>query len=890
MPESITNYVLQERPIQPAIDLNTVTQSLATISAGNKKALEMQSALKTAIANMDLNEAEDDFRQQLYDDITKTIEDNSIAGNPYYALDDIIKKDGDVHHNPGLIGRINAQAAYKKNIADLDARAQRGEITRDTAEWAKALNPYHYEDNYQKDSNGNIVLDEEGNPKVIGGSTWTPAMSPVKDIDFNDVLKLAAAYTSPDAGGGTTVTFLGADGKPTSSPTNVIGILNTGTNEWERLSPEKLRQGIAAAMNANPEYAAGLRQAYEVLNWKADTGQNADALFDAKTGARKTFNQYLDDIINPFLRAKSYAHYKSSIQYHDAAFTALNKARQNNYDRIFNFDGNSLSTTQGYDAKWKDTTRQDAIFTVDFITNSIKDDISKLDTNGKINIDAIDITNSESITNALKKAGIPDDKINTIVEESQHLIADNQDYFNYYNQMVSQKTKGGAATLMNNKMSSGADIEENELQDNPYLQKFNNEYKNIINNCFGKNDNFGYKVTKKEYDRLIARLGVNEASVKALGYNIQQQRDKYIVSIDKNHINLFSQFMDAINATHDETSIWNKNVSHRDNLIRFDGDVNKATAAVTTGSDTYGPSRFGLVYQYNNFKNKMIKLQEKEANIPENRIVSTTNVGGLTPDQYDSWERYLSASNSVDRNNAKGELEAIDEYLEIILNPASFVNSEIYMVDPKTNTFVEMDSSQKRILGELINGKAKALKKNMNHNIAEGTIIPELTYEIPKGEKNPFNDAKSIIFTIDKLINNPQIREINNSDDFKSNSTLFKNDVNGMNTDIGYYKDNSTGKYIHYQLSPVKFNIDGTNYRELVLDNGNTVSSYISPEQATHLLTLFNQARKTMQIPPINEQYIKEIADFTNNFINDPLVNQYFGEDIAKDMLSSYIK
>ena len=76
MPEGLTNYVLQERPIQPAVDLGVVTQSLATIHQGNKEALQTESALRSAIAEMDLNETEDNFRQVLFDDITKTIDEN----------------------------------------------------------------------------------------------------------------------------------------------------------------------------------------------------------------------------------------------------------------------------------------------------------------------------------------------------------------------------------------------------------------------------------------------------------------------------------------------------------------------------------------------------------------------------------------------------------------------------------------------------------------------------------------------------------------------------------------------------------------------------------------------------------------------------------------------
>ena len=189
MANELIHYTLQERPIQPMLDLGVVQNTLATITAGNKEALQKQSELRSAIANLDLNEAEDGYKQQLYDDITKTIDDNAIEGNAYYALDDIIKKQGDIASNEGLIGRVKAQQAYKTFQAQLDDRVAKGDISADTAEWAKELNPYEYHDNYKKDEQGNDILDANGNKIVIGGSTWTPKLNPTSDIDFNEVFK-----------------------------------------------------------------------------------------------------------------------------------------------------------------------------------------------------------------------------------------------------------------------------------------------------------------------------------------------------------------------------------------------------------------------------------------------------------------------------------------------------------------------------------------------------------------------------------------------------------------------------------------------------------------------------------------------------------------------------
>lgn len=895
MPENITNYVLQERPIQPAIDLNTVTQSLATISAGNKKALEMQSALKTAIANMDLNEAEDGFRQQLYDDITKTVEENSIAGNPYYALDDIITKQGNISSNPGLIGRINAQAAYKKNIADLDARAQRGEITRDTAEWAKALNPYHYEDNYQKDSNGNIVLDEQGNPKVIGGSTWTPAMSPVKDIDFNDVLKLAAAYTSPDAGSGTSVSFLGTDGKPTSSPTNAIGILNTATNTWERLSPEKLRQGIAAAMNANPEYAAGLRQAYEVLNWKADTGQNADALFDAKTGAKKNFNQFIDDMINPFLRAKAYNHVKNDVKYHDAAFTALNKLNGSGNgsglnSALMNPNNNPLPTTVGHDIEWQDNSRSEALLKVDAVNTAVKDLITQYDKDGKVDLSQINIRNEDNMRTYLKQSGLKDNEIDNVIKFAKKQVNDNADAYRYYDRLLEQNDKTGAATIMSDYMKNGADVDDQMLQENKYLSEYYNQYNKLINDAFGNNDYFGFKMDKKEYERFISNIAKNEDGAKALGYKIINDGNKYTVALDREHGSLYSQFMEAIDRTHGETSWWNRNVAKRDNFVRFNEGERQhiVLSTIPTGvTPVTISSYYEPLNKYKNFKHKIDKSKDLAIN-PDSYIVSGTNAAGLTPREYRIKEGLYSAETKEDAQMYTALDKAFDNVVENLLNPTNFINTRLYLVNDGQLT--ELDSSKKQILHDIVEGKAASLGRSMFYNPAEGKITPQLTYVFEGKEKNPFTDDKTpLVFTSEGLINDKELNELNKSDDYAASSLLYRNNLNNINTDIGYYI-NENGNAIHYALTPVKINYGGNTYRDLILDDGTVVIENLTEDDSKEMLKTFNRIKELSDIattpnitPEIQAYTIATLAEYAKT----PYA-KLLGDDIVQRMINTY--
>lgn len=894
MPENITNYVLQERPIQPTIDLNVLNNSLGTIHKGNLDAIQAQSALRKAIANMDLNEAEDGFRQQLYDDITKIIEDNSIAGNAYYALDDIIAKAGDIDSNPGLIGRLNAQTAYKKNIADLDERAKRGEITRDTAEWAKALNPYHYEDNYQKDSDGNIVLDEQGNPKVIGGSTWTPRISPVKDIDFNDVLKLAAAYTSPDAGSGTSVSFLGADGRPTSNPTNAVGILNTATNTWERLSPDKLRQGVYAAMNANPEYAAGLRQAYKVLNWKADTGQNADALFDTKTGAKKSFNQFIDDMINPFLRAKSYNHSKSTVQYHDAAFTALNKSNASGNGSGLNNalmnPNNPLPTTSGHDIEWKDTSRSEALLKVDAANTAVKDLITQYDKDGKVDLSQINIRNEDNMRTYLTQSGLKNNEIDNVIKFARKQVNDNADAYRYYDKLLAQNNKAGAATIMSDYMQNGVDVDDQMLQENEYLSKYYKEYNDLINDAFGNNEYFGFRMNKKEYDRFISNIAKDENGARALGYKITNDGNKYTIAFDREHGSLYGQFMEAASKVHEETSWWNRNFAQRDEFVRFDEGGKQQVVSASRPSGIGTAPRVDRYYsfnQYNAFKRKINKNKDLAIN-PDSHIISGTNAAGLNPREYYIKEGLYSANTKEDAQLYTALDKAFDNVVENLLNPTNFINTRLYLVNDGQLT--ELDSSKKQILHNIVEGKAKSLGRSMFYNPAEGKITPQLTYVFTGKEKNPFTDDQTpLVFTSEGMINDKELNELNKSADYAASSLLYRNNLNNINTDIGYYI-NENGNVIHYSLTPVKINYGGNTYRDLVLDDGTTVVENLTEDDSKEMLKTFNYIKELSDMltsPGISPAEQAYTMDILSKYAETPYA-KLLGDEIVQQMINTY--
>ena len=101
------------REYVPSIDLNTLGKTYDTLEQGHKEAVKAASDLEVTMANLDLNEAENEWRQQKINEIKETVAENTIYGNSYAALDNIITKAGNLASDQGMIGRLQAQKDYK---------------------------------------------------------------------------------------------------------------------------------------------------------------------------------------------------------------------------------------------------------------------------------------------------------------------------------------------------------------------------------------------------------------------------------------------------------------------------------------------------------------------------------------------------------------------------------------------------------------------------------------------------------------------------------------------------------------------------------------------------------------------------------------------------------
>lgn len=296
------------REYVPSIDLNTLGKTYDTLEQGHKEAVKAASDLEVTMANLDLNEAESEWRQQKINEIKQTVADNTIYGNSYAALDDIISKAGNLASDQGMIGRLQAQKDYK---AFRERVENDKTLPQDYKDYYLENNPYHYEDTYDK--NGNI----------IGGTKWTPNSSPTAIVPLSQLIVQGISIAAKESGGGTMTRWLDSNGHITTDPSKAFDgeVYNSTTNQWERLSREKIWQGINSMIASTPGAIESIKQDYNVAKWRHDKAVKANNnkpfesdVTDAN-GIYLSEEQYLHKRVDPAVQAASYYNSVSKTTY-----------------------------------------------------------------------------------------------------------------------------------------------------------------------------------------------------------------------------------------------------------------------------------------------------------------------------------------------------------------------------------------------------------------------------------------------------------------------------------------------------------------------------------------------------------------------------------------------
>lgn len=500
------------RPVVNPIDLEKLGQAYDTLEQGHLKAIDTASAVEAELAKLDLNEAEDEWRQQQVNKIRSAVTNNSTYGNAYGALDDVIRENGSIMSNPGMIGRLRAQQDYKKYIDNLEKRT---DIPEDYKAYFKEQNTYNYKD----------ITDNKGN--IIGGSKWNPAVQEVSTVPMSQLLDKALQWAAKESGGGSQTRWLDSQGKVTNDITkSVTGeIYSSATNKWERLSKDKLAAAVAAVIENTPGAKASLDQDYKIAKWKYDKSGGNNPDITNKDGILLTPEEYINKRIDPFYKAATYYNQTSSTTYGEAWKAQLALARQ---QAVAGSGG--ASNRVGYSDIL--TTTTNPIRIDNFVPSTAQAEIS---------------TNKQSIADLLK-ASNPNLDFNLDGKTSndiKQLIKDNiKDPMEQYRALGNLEIIDDAQDYLNG-LKEGQEPDTAEafdaynaivsMSDLPKDNKYAKQYSKAVNNIFGSSQAIRqYFTSDDSFDGFIASIG-GENKAKSLGITFGTKNGKKYAELPRDY-------------------------------------------------------------------------------------------------------------------------------------------------------------------------------------------------------------------------------------------------------------------------------------------------------------------------------------------------------------------
>lgn len=788
MPDTLNNYVLQERPIVPMVDLGILSNSLATINQGNKEALKTQSELKAAIGNIDLNEAEDGYKEQLYNDIEKTVEDNSIEGNAYFALDDLIAKKGDIQSNEGLLGRIKAQEAYKKNIADLDERVKRGDITRDTAEWAKEMNPYHYEDKYKTDVDGNVVLGKDGKPVIIGGTDWTPDLVPVKDVDINQVYSIVKQYIKPKKSNINETTFVDSEGNIVKQwdPNKRLYALNTVNGHKEEVTRKMVDEALEAAVRANPEIEASIKQSWNVAKWKYSKGDTINNLAYDSSGREKSYNQYRNDLLDPYINSMINSYTESKTSWNDAGLTAYYKARAAKQQEAVNIEQAIADA--------KSRPGHSIILDTD-IFGSAAGKINE----GKSKLSALSNISKDDIPDTYEDFVRLYDSYNG--PKTQEQINNDKSILNYaktFYDTYSAELNNNKNRLNSNSKLDAASIADQYLKqniplsslkgNNPYLSKYSSEYSNFINNLFAGKQSI--KFVPNDINKVIKS---NTEKQRYLDMGFRIENNAIILDKDKDYLsytfaNLLENQKGDVYREEDKLTGGNlKGVFNflmgttGDSQLDWDADILHPNDIYEKAEVLYNK----INEEYQDFKINRVVNGDDKVEIGTGALASF-NLSDMIANQL----LEETGEDSYKRIAQRAAQRTID-----LAKSGNLVDIELYQAIDDGNGnyhYKELDRNEKlKITNELSGIDSKDITGNLSYlqgyEFKQGIVYPRQISTAKDGVPAKY-EAVKLIYSVND--NDPDLEALNNTDMIRTAKELMGAYINEESITAGKIGDN----------------------------------------------------------------------------------------------------
>lgn len=645
------------------IDLNVLARTYNTLEQGHQQAIQTKSQIDAQLAQLDLNEAEDAWRQEQLNKVRNALTENMQYGNAYSSLDDIVGTYGDITSSPGMIGRLRAQQDYKAYMDNLDKRT---DLSEDYKNYYRAVNKYNYQD----------ITDKNGN--VIGGSKWTPIDKEVSEIPMNQILNQALQWAAKEQGGGSQTRWLDANGKVTDDITkSVTGEIYSHTKgDWQRLSKAKLAEAVKAVIENTPGAKASLEQDYKIAKWKYDqNGSNPD--ITDKNGILLTHEQYLAKRIDPFYNAATFYNQDSNTTYGEAWKAQLALAKQAGL-------GNANQRKQAIDnLTYKGTpVRIDnfmpAQAQAEITSNrqSIAGLLNKY--NPDINIDLATANPNDIRTSIMTNITNPSDRAYALSYLND--IIDNQEYINSLKVGKSQDSIDGFDTY--NSIISLSDLPNN---------KYSDTYSKYVNQIFGDSSSIRQYFNNDDvYNSFINALGGEKKAI-SLGIRFGSDGNGYrYAELPKDYHKSIYSFGKAVKEAEDTRNPLNAFLNsaktrffgYGDKFVRVDSNGEEHHAGLPTGNkEPY----IGLIDYVDSLKSK------NDAVLDGGQITSSTiGISAMTPELAEL--NFVMSSNPEAASKYSAQKKQLEEQAMSAIKAGidltqgeSYITSENGVFEPMTS-------------------------------------------------------------------------------------------------------------------------------------------------------------------------------------------------------------
>lgn len=904
------NYINTE--YVPTVDLNTLGNTFNTLEQGHKEAIKTVSNLQAEMAKLELNEAENEWRQQKISEIQQTIDNNTIFGNSAAALDDIIVKAGNLASDAGMIGRLQAQKDYTefKNKIINDKT-----LPEDYKEYYLENNPYYYKD----------IVDEKTG-KVISGTKWNPNISPTAVVDLSSLISKGLQWAARESGSYNQVRWLDKNGNPTTNPNEVFDgeYYDDTTHSFEKLDRSKIEAGIRAAIESTPGAKESLQQDYDIALWKHKKAINAtkgkynivsDVTDD--NGITLSPQQYLNKRISPALYAAEYYNttrkttYGNGLKTYKAAEQAAETAKKNaelddEYIKSLNRTSDTKPITINYN------------MTAELMgeKQNIQNELYNLFKNAVGRDVNIDMTNASTdgwkntLTRAyltIKKNGATEQQLRDFKVKTGELIRKYDEItMNYDNLTKDLKEDDKYLVDYVSRLKNGGSFNK----DNPYDQKLLKD----IQAEFGDKGQY-YDVSFNnidEYNQAIQILNSNnENGFLGLGFNTGR---KEIDGKSVNYIRLPKEYYQnmlllsntvnaAVKGNIDNITVQVLDSEYNPIIPKSQQDNSYVTSPYNSTSQIYDfESNYSHKYLYNvyrkaadkkflNYSNNFIKQQDKLNTVIDNYQEITIGHQSLPGEtNYQQLLLHQLNTNQIDNTEYNLRLKIDQEELRRKIMSHGFGNTKMFTVedDDGYGTFKEVTNTKNRedegnkIISAIGNGKAVF---NSAHNPFFGSGTNITIYPKLDSNGNPTGIPKT--YFIPGLVNDEAQEAFENNPYTKASDHVAKMDVYGMTANLSESGDTPTlgaqqliangGNLFTYKNGNIEVNID----RKVAVDIYDAMNEYIDIQNNFTQGNL--QLNNENVVERLNERIFEIAKTITTSIGRPDLLERYYAV-LSKDL------